>query len=236
MINTEEVGGGRFVPMGATCSLADYRVAVEACVRPTPEQINRFVTHVFSAHSWYKNLSYYPPGVPFVFFLNPFAGYLTRQKNQQLELVALEADAASSHHYSMMETHRYVSLFGHLDFGLPAKQGEWPLFSTAEAAYPLPDEVALAGQCHLTAVIHPNSHNPGMLAALMTFKLLDVERLIREWPFDLASEERRACLKDALACQDEARLKSLFETERQRQQAMAVQAIQTLLSQSVGVV
>lgn len=63
-------------PAVPTCSLDDYRRIVSNLPRPSDEQIENFVQFVCTAHSWYKKLPLFPPGVPFRFFVDPAAGFV----------------------------------------------------------------------------------------------------------------------------------------------------------------
>src|SRR5437660_177367 len=62
---------GRLQP----CSLAFYRETLRGLPRPTAVQVENFVRFDSKAHSWYKHLPLLPPGAPFVFCLDPMAGY-----------------------------------------------------------------------------------------------------------------------------------------------------------------
>jgi len=48
-----------------TLTLEEYRALVSDLPRPTSQQIYNFVEFVASAHSWYKRLPYFLPGIPF---------------------------------------------------------------------------------------------------------------------------------------------------------------------------
>ena len=49
----------------------EYRELVASLPLPSTDQTARFVDYVSGAHSWYKHLPLFPPGAPFVFFLDP---------------------------------------------------------------------------------------------------------------------------------------------------------------------
>ena len=53
----------------STLTLEEYLSLVSGLPRPTSQQIYNFVRFVASAHSWYKRLPYFMPGIPFIFSL-----------------------------------------------------------------------------------------------------------------------------------------------------------------------
>ena len=57
-----------------TLTLDDYQNLLRGPPEPTHEQIEEFARFVATAHSWYKHLPTWPPGVPMRFFLDPCAG------------------------------------------------------------------------------------------------------------------------------------------------------------------
>jgi hypothetical protein len=182
------------------CSLSDYRRHVRGLPRPSAEQVENFVQFVSGAHSWYKHLPLFPPGVPFHFFLDPFSGYdhvvlpdgrLTPQER---------TETSSRFHYTWMTTEEYRRRFGHLQYEAAAgtyfrvqSQGEVreyrnrPVFYTANQAYHIPAEVAEAGTAELTAAVHPSARE-GLNTFGIWHMMLDIraERYAEdhpeEWP------------------------------------------------------
>jgi hypothetical protein len=58
----------------ASLSLEQYLALLDGAPAPTREERANFVEYVSHAHSWYKHLPLYPPGCPFYFFLDKYAG------------------------------------------------------------------------------------------------------------------------------------------------------------------
>jgi hypothetical protein len=149
-------------------SLSLYRRHVGGLARPSPAQIAGFVEFVCDAHSWYKHLPLFPPGVPFHFFLDPFAGYghvLTPGGGLRLEEVT---ETTPCFHYTWMTTAAYRRRFGYLQYGAAAgtyfrlqtgdevrEYANGPIFHTTMGNYHLPPEILDAGSVELTGVIHP---------------------------------------------------------------------------------
>ena len=51
-------------------TLEEYRAATYHLTRPSRAQLEAFALHVSQAHSWYKSLSFEPPGSAFCFFID----------------------------------------------------------------------------------------------------------------------------------------------------------------------
>jgi hypothetical protein len=149
-------------------SLADYRDLVGQLNRPSDAQCEAFTRFVATAHSWYKHLSAAPPGSPFTFFLDLFAGCdAVETRDGRTLLVPRESQGF---HYSALPTLEYRARFGHLAYAHPGatrvqrtrgdsfvslmdhlhviadRDGRW---------CSLPREVAEVGSVGITALIHP---------------------------------------------------------------------------------
>src|SRR5918995_5505055 len=55
-------------------TLPEYLSLISDIPLPTQQQKENFVEYVSHAHSWYKHLPLYPPGAPFYFFIDKYAG------------------------------------------------------------------------------------------------------------------------------------------------------------------
>jgi hypothetical protein len=153
---------------GNPLTLDEYRHLVGALPPPTAEQQRSFAEYVAEAHSWYKHLPPYPPGAPFTFFIDPFAGCdCVAGRGGRLRFVAREAPGF---HYSAIPTRRYRERYGYLNFSsaerptvilpIPGRM----VMPTDDAAAvadgegrlrPLPRDVQESGAVRLTAAVHP---------------------------------------------------------------------------------
>jgi len=137
---------------------------------PTQQQKQKFVEYVSHAHSWYKHLPLYPPGVPFYFFIDKYAGCDRLVSKDGTAM--LKERAEHGFHYSEYPTAEYRDLFGHLAYGcgfgtkvIAMSKGPMVVPHDDLAAVPgddarmyrLPSEIIEAGVTRLTAVIHTNS-------------------------------------------------------------------------------
>ena len=94
--------------------LERYRAALAGTARPTVTQIEAFAEYVATAHSWYKHLPWWPPGIQFVFFLDPAAGMdLSLGDGGTIVSVARQE---RGFHYSAIPTAEYRVRFGCLTF------------------------------------------------------------------------------------------------------------------------
>ncbi len=150
-------------------SVDEYRAIVGGGDRPTDTQCRAFVDHVCKAHSWYKHLPPVPPGVPFVFFLDPNAG---RERVGEASGAVTYRDVVpkdDSYHYSMLPTREYWASFGHLVYAtssgtrvLEVRDGRthsWDarvslIYDEDGVPWRLPRDVLEAGVVRLTAMIH----------------------------------------------------------------------------------
>ncbi len=157
-------------PVTKRLSLGEYAGLFEAKDRPTVDQIEAFVEFVASAHSWYKHLPLFPPGLPFHFLVHPWAG---------MDIVLLadgrigpqERTGERGFHYSWMRTSSYHELFGplsyHTEVGSSFFLGRGvivnpmtpdPTLFTPDGPALLPDEVLEAGRVLCTGIIHPRAN------------------------------------------------------------------------------
>jgi hypothetical protein len=155
-----------------------YADAVAQLSRPTDQQIDDFVEYVATAHSWYKHLPLLPPGVPFVFYLDPNAGreWIENGWRSRFRDRLANAPAHERFHYTWQPTSDYVRRFGHLTyfanagtfFLVPRKDRvlntdsapriqvehrQWLFVNRSWIA--VPEYVRGPGTAYLTGVIHP---------------------------------------------------------------------------------
>lgn len=160
------------MPTLRTASLAEYRTLVCGLERPSAEQIDSFVEFVGSAHSWYKHLPLFPPGVPFHFFLDPYSGFDHILAPDGTWRPEERAATSQRFHYTWMMTEEYRRRFGYLQYSAEAGSAflvhtrgnvlqyeDLPVLYTADDAFHLPPEVVEAGMVELTAVIHPRARH-----------------------------------------------------------------------------
>ncbi len=165
-------------------TLDEYRAFVGQLAPPSEDQIDTLVTFVSGAKSWYKHLPLLPPGVPFLFFIDPCAG-LDRVVDQEGRATFLQrTDETPQFHYTWMTTDDYRSRYGHLVFACEAgTQFYVPVSAqledgrevrgslansssratvnlTEEREFQLPQEVVDAGTVRLTGVIHRQTSVP----------------------------------------------------------------------------
>jgi hypothetical protein len=137
---------------------------------PTQQQKQNFVEYLSHAHSWYKHLPLYPPGAPFYFFIDKYAG-CDRLVSRDGTAILRERTEGGCH-YSDYPTAKYRDLFGHLAYScgfgtkvIPLSKGPMVIPRDDLSAVPgddarmyrLPSEIIEAGVTRLTAVIHTNS-------------------------------------------------------------------------------
>lgn len=165
--------------------LAAYRALVGDLRAPTHSQIEAFADYVSEAKSWYKQLPLRPPGESFQFYIDPYAGF-DRLLLQSGEVRLRERTAETPvFHHSWLPTAEYRERFGHLAFACTAGSA---LFQTEEVdggpallnnnptapviqlertrAALAPTEILQAGQCRLTALVHPRQGEAEMLRRL----------------------------------------------------------------------
>jgi hypothetical protein len=151
-------------------TLGQYVDLLSGVPLPTQQQKQNFVEYVSHAHSWYKHLPLYPPGAPFYFFIDKYAG-CDRLVSRDGTAILRER-TEGGFHYSDYPTAKYRDLFGHLAYcgGYGTKvialsKGPMVIPRDDIAAVPgddaqmyrLPSEVLEAGVTCLTAVIHTHS-------------------------------------------------------------------------------
>ncbi len=95
-----------------------YLEMVRALPRPSLEQTYRFAWFVAEAHSWYKHLPW-DGTVPFVFYLNPYAGWSTTYHvNGEVAVPEIReiTDESSFCHYTSQTTADYRRRFGYWNY------------------------------------------------------------------------------------------------------------------------
>lgn len=95
-------------------TLEEYRAATYHLTRPSRAQLEAFALHVSQAHSWYKSLSFEPPGSAFCFFIDPYAGMdIVQRAGAGFELHWRDK---AGFHYNQLPTAAHRERFGHLAF------------------------------------------------------------------------------------------------------------------------
>jgi hypothetical protein len=151
-------------------TLRQYVNLLSGVPLPTQQQKQNFVEYVSHAHSWYKHLPLYPPGAPFYFFIDKYAGCDRLVSKDGTAM--LRERAEHGFHYSEYPTAEYRDLFGHLAYScgfgtkvIAMSKGPMVVPHDDLAAVPddhavmyrLPSEIIEAGVTRLTAVIHTHS-------------------------------------------------------------------------------
>lgn len=93
-------------------TLRQYADLLAQTPLPTQQQKQNFVEYVSHAHSWYKHLPLYPPGAPFYFFVDKYAG-CDRLVSRDGTAILNER---TEHRHSAYPTAEYRDLFGYLAF------------------------------------------------------------------------------------------------------------------------
>jgi hypothetical protein len=154
-------------PPGATLTLEQYVTRLSGVQLPTTKQELQFADFVSQAHRWYKHLPANPPGDPFYFYLDKYAGCDRLLKRDGTAVVVERTEPGF--HYSDLPTQEYRRRFGHLAYS--CESGTAVFVPTWPVSYPrdkvvaapgddgkmfgLPAEILAAGETRLTAVIHP---------------------------------------------------------------------------------
>jgi hypothetical protein len=131
--------------------------------------MQQFAVFVSNAHSWYRDLPYLPPGLPFYFFLDPAAGMQLAVSAQD----SVDAIHRSERgvHYSWLPTAEYRDRFGYLaysritgtNFSSLSDDGTWLISSdigsriydpTLHRLFQLPTQVRRVGRAFVSAVAH----------------------------------------------------------------------------------
>jgi len=172
-------------------SLREYRRVVEAIPPPTIQQIEDFASFVSEAKSWYKHVPLLPPGEPFWFFIDPWAG-LDRILGRHGQVVYVNRTSETPRfHYTWMTTEEYRSRFSRLAFACSAgtelfmpvsvrlkdnreicgvfanNPSRASVHMTEETEYRLPPEVLDAGMTRVTGVIHTLAATPRLWLCLL---------------------------------------------------------------------
>jgi hypothetical protein len=149
-------------------TLRQYIDLVSDVPLPTQQQKENFIEYVSRAHSWYKHLPVYPPGVPFYFFIDKYAG-CDRLVSEDGAAILQER---TEHGHSAYTTAEHRDRFGYLVFscGFGTKvifMSKGPMVIPHDdlpavpgndgRLYRLPPEVIDAGLTQLTAAIHLHS-------------------------------------------------------------------------------
>jgi hypothetical protein len=149
-----------------TIRLAEYVALVAGLPPPTEQQKENFAHFVSSAHSWYKHIPFWQPGVPFHFFIDPSAG--CERRVTIFGKVKFRPRLKQGFHYSWIQTTEYRERFGYLAYscgaGTKAFHVRFGFLITPGdniegipkdgRLYRLPQEVVEAGSVQLTSVIH----------------------------------------------------------------------------------
>jgi len=149
------------------CPLSRYLEIIGEIPLPTLQQKENFAAFVAHAHSWHKHLPLLPPGVPFHFYLDKYAG-CDRVLTEGTTTTYVERKK-QGFHYSAIPTDEYRTRFGYLAFSCNAGSSVM-LVSKRQVVVPddkvgmissddaqpcgLPLEILEAGVVQLTGVIH----------------------------------------------------------------------------------
>lgn len=190
------------IRMLAPCDLSVYRAIVRALPRPSEEQVADFVAYVSGAHSWYKHLPLMPPGVSFVFFLDPSAGCDWVPAPDGGLVPRERVDPNERFHYTWMLTAEYRRRFGHLAYdsgrapafvvgsrAAPRVHAEYPVFVAKGLTARIPDEVVRASTAEVTGIVHKGA------AAVLVHRGARLLGSERSWPEQTGGEvTKRAIL------------------------------------------
>ena len=153
-------------------TLPEYRILVKSLPRPTLSQMQQFAVFVSNAHSWYRDLPYLPPGLPFYFFLDPAAGMQLAVKPQ--DSVDAIHRSEGGFHYSWLPTDEYRDRFGYLAYSRitgtnlssRSNDGTWLISSdvgsriyepASHRLFQLPTQVRRVGRAFVSAVAHTST-------------------------------------------------------------------------------
>jgi hypothetical protein len=141
--------------------------------RPTEEQIERFAVFVSTAHSWYKHLPLVPPGVPFLFYLDPNAGRSILSTPTGDTAYVDITDESPRFHYTWQTTVTYHTQFGFLQYnsdygpslqlidkhGVLHLDGPGPKILTLDGDWiEVPSFLLTIGKVELTAMVHSHGN------------------------------------------------------------------------------
>ncbi len=186
----------------------EYRKVAEGIPPPTDQQIEDFAFYVSEAKSWYKHLPLLPPGEPFTFFVDPWAG-LDRilERNGRVVYVNRTIETPQFH-YTWMTTEDYRSRFGRLAFAcatgtelflpvsvrlqdnreirgvLANNPSRASVHLMEETEYRLPPEVSDAGTTRITGVVHELAARPRLW-----LRLLEKDADSLPWPQETGGSE-----------------------------------------------
>ena len=150
--------------------LDEYAVIARELEPPSDDQVDDFAAFVAEAHSWYKHLPLCPPGIPFRFFVNPFAGHDRIVTPDGKVSHRPRTDSTERFHYTWMTTADYRRRFASLDYeakagatfvllgqdGSRVYEHDSPiLFSADGQPFLVPAPVLAAGRVEITGVVHP---------------------------------------------------------------------------------
>ncbi len=231
-----------------------YADLVAKLPRPTPEQTAAFVDFVAGAHSWYKHLPVWPPGVPFFFFLDPNAGRsLVHLPTGDLAFVDKD-DEKDRFHYTWMFTSEYRKRFGHWTYFTAREPGfycgsnakGWAELSTRARVLddegnwvPVSAEVGLAGTCLLTGLMH-ELFNPRLSVGRNEGSFNDFKTWAQAHPEDPAAQrhapvvayldavEKTTTSEEYKALNRE--IEPFLDAERTRQRALMHDAMRRVLA------
>ena len=167
-------------------NLAEYRALVGQLPPPNHAQVEAFAAYVSTAKSWYKHLRLWPPGQPFLFYIDPHVGMdcIVDASGGVTYLPRTKATPQSHRfHHTWMTTEDYQTQFGSLAFacnagsllmlpvtvqrpdrkavsGLLDNNPSRSTVLTEDREFDLPDEVIDVGTVCLTGVIHDTASEP----------------------------------------------------------------------------
>ena len=240
-------------PASTPLSMREYVDLLRDCSRPTAAQIEAFADHVSSAHSWYKHLPLFPPGRPFHFFPDPWAGMDT-VVTPEGRVEARERGGERGFHYSWIPTADYREQFGCLNyhttrgssFFLPEgmivnPRPPLPTLLTPNGPVGVPEAVIEVGRVLCTGIIHHRTDGYRYWTSRWAGPWRDVDwpdeyggealklRIIRQLDLLIAEREcptAKAPVASQPGCaQPRSRLHDILAPERQRQRDTMCNAI-----------
>jgi hypothetical protein len=234
--------------------LAGYRSLIEEFPPPTDDEIQRFAVHVSQAKSWYKHLPAWPPGVPFQFFVDPWAGQ-DRLRIPGGEVAFNErTETTPQFHYTWMTTTDYRAQFGRMafscDFGtglflpvsvvmedgtpvdgiLDNNPSHAVIYTAPDQSFQLPYEVVEAGSTNVTALVH------SMAATVSFWEWVFSNPNYESPPQDTGLAETVARIRERCgrvgaghhSSESDPEINALLKPERERQQAGMVSAMRRM--------
>jgi uncharacterized RDD family membrane protein YckC len=243
-------------------ALADYRKAIAHIPAPTESQITEFARYAAEAKSWYKHLPLLPPGVPFTFYIDPWAG-LDRILEDRGGMVFLQrTEQSPKFHYTWMTTEAYRDRFGRLAFACPAGTALFPsvgvelqngrkvkgvfdnnpcrasIHLSEIAEYRLPPEVMESGTVAIAGLVHKTASQPALWKSVV-----EQESLLLRWPARSGGTKTGRAIADLVRAHSAGKMdgddagramEELLRPARERMREDMVQAMNRMVATLYG--